>query len=62
MEYEDGGYLVLSKALVAVILTGIYLCVIGLTESLMTLQKIDEMLPDSPPGDGRREVLAQGYY
>lgn len=26
----------------------------------MTLQKIDTMLPDSPPGKGKQEVLAQG--
>ncbi|CAD7975044.1 unnamed protein product [Amoebophrya sp. A25] len=52
--FEDGA------ALVSVILTAIYLCVIGLTESLMTLQKIDEMLPESEPGDAKREVLAQG--
>ncbi|CAD7949416.1 unnamed protein product [Amoebophrya sp. A120] len=52
--FNDGG------ALASTILTAVYLCVIGLTESLMTLEKIDEMLPDSPPGDARREVLAQG--
>jgi len=49
-----------GDAIAATVLTAVYLCVIGLTESLMTLQKIDEMLPESPPGDGRREVLAQG--
>ncbi len=37
-----------------------YLTAIGLTESLMTLQKIDSMLPDSPPGNGMQEVAAQG--
>ncbi len=40
--------------------TAIYLCIIGLTESLMTLQKIDTMLQESTPGKGRQEVLAQG--
>ena len=49
-----------EDALKYVVPTAVYLCVIGLTESLMTLQRIDEMLPASKPGNGKLEVIAQG--
>ncbi len=49
-----------GDALGHIIPTAIYLSVIGTTESLMTLQKIDTMLPDSKPGNGLQEMLAQG--
>ena len=46
----------LDDAFKYIVPTALYLCVIGLTESLMTLQRIDEMLPHTQPGAKRTRI------